>query len=183
MNAILETPRLILREMSLDDLDFVAAMLADDEVMRFYPQTYNRDESVTWIERQCQRYDEHGIGFWLALDRRTKEPIGQIGLLPHWIEETLEPGIGYMIHRPYWRSGYAAEGARACRDHAFQVRREPVVICLVRPENTPSRGVAQKIGLSLDEQRRVTLAGFDHLVYFARADASEPPRHERGNIH
>ena len=41
----LETPRLALREMSLDDLDFVAAMLGHPEVMRFYPKVYSRDEA------------------------------------------------------------------------------------------------------------------------------------------
>ena len=52
---ILETPRLILREMSLADLDFVAAMLADPEVMRYYPKCYSRQEAETWIGRQMNR--------------------------------------------------------------------------------------------------------------------------------
>ena len=49
---ILETPRLLLREMSLDDLDFVAAMLADPEVMRYSPKCYSRDEAAVWIGRR-----------------------------------------------------------------------------------------------------------------------------------
>ncbi len=50
MRFVLETDRLALREMSLDDLDFVATMLADPQVMRFYPKCYSREESAGWIE-------------------------------------------------------------------------------------------------------------------------------------
>ena len=56
MKFILETDRLILREMSLADADFVAAMLADPEVMRFYPRCYSRQETEAWIQRQLDRY-------------------------------------------------------------------------------------------------------------------------------
>ena len=55
--AILETPRLRLREMSLGDLDFVAAMLSHPEVMRFYPKLHSRQEATLWIERQLDRYE------------------------------------------------------------------------------------------------------------------------------
>jgi RimJ/RimL family protein N-acetyltransferase len=60
MKPILETARLALREMTTDDLDFVAAMLAHPEVMRFYPQLYSRDEAKQWIERQLGRYARNG---------------------------------------------------------------------------------------------------------------------------
>ena len=81
MRLILETARLRLREMTPDDLDFVAAMLGDPEVMRFYPHTHDRAESAAWLDRQRRRYAEHGYGLWLTLDRRTLEPVGQVGLL------------------------------------------------------------------------------------------------------
>ncbi len=50
MTFVLESDRLALREMSLEDLDFVATMLADSQVMRFYPKCYSREESAGWIE-------------------------------------------------------------------------------------------------------------------------------------
>ena len=56
MKRILETPRLILRELSLDDLDFMAALLSHPEVMRFYPKCYPREEAEAWIRRQMDRY-------------------------------------------------------------------------------------------------------------------------------
>ena len=60
MRCVLETERLKLRELSLDDLDFVAEMLADADVMRFYPKRHSREESAAWIQRQLDRYDRDG---------------------------------------------------------------------------------------------------------------------------
>ena len=66
MPFTLDTDRLLLREMSPADLDFVAAMLADSQVMRFFPQRYSREESARWIERQVDRYRRDGHGLWLV---------------------------------------------------------------------------------------------------------------------
>jgi len=92
---ILDTPRLILREMSPDDLDFVATMLADPEVMQFYPKCYSREEAATWIERQMRRYARHGHGLWLALDKMTGQPVGQVGLLIQNVHGVEEKEVAY----------------------------------------------------------------------------------------
>src|SRR3712207_8006167 len=47
----------------------------------FRSKPLSREEAQGWIERQLWRYEEHGHGFWLILDRRTGEPVGQVGLL------------------------------------------------------------------------------------------------------
>ena len=161
---ILETPRLILREMSLDDLDFVTTMLADPEVMRYYPKCYSREEAATWVERQINRYAKHGHGLWLVLEKGTGQPVGQVGLLIQNIGGVEEKEVACLVHRPFWRRGYATEAARACRDHAFEVFCRQRVIALIRPENVPSQGVAQKLGMT-QEPCRVQHGGFEHLVF------------------
>ena len=82
MESVLRTPRLELGRLTAADLDFVALMLADPEVMRYYPKTYTRDEAREWIQRQLDRYARDGHGLWLVVDRATREPLGQCGLLP-----------------------------------------------------------------------------------------------------
>ena len=62
MKRVVETRRLVLREMSLADLDFISALLAHPEVMRYWPKCYGRDEAADWIKRQQDRYDSHGVG-------------------------------------------------------------------------------------------------------------------------
>jgi RimJ/RimL family protein N-acetyltransferase len=173
MTVILETPRLILREMSLADLDFVAAMLADPEVMRYYPKCYSREEAQTWVERQMKRYARHGHGLWLVLDKASGQPVGQAGLLIQNIEGVEEKEVGYLIHRPFWRRGFATEAARACCDYAFNVLRRERVISLIRPENLPSQGVARKLGM-MPGPHRVQHSGFEHLVFSVSRDAGMP---------
>jgi ribosomal-protein-alanine N-acetyltransferase len=166
VKTILETPRLVLREMTAGDLDFVATMLAHPEVMRYYPKCYSRAEAEDWLRRQFNRYGAHGYGLWLVREKATDEPVGQVGLIPPQpIVGADETEIGYLIHRPFWRKGFATEAARACRDYAFNVLDRPRVISLIRPENLPSQGVARKIGLTPEHDLWVRQAGFVHMVF------------------
>lgn len=173
MVPILETPRLALREMSLDDLDFVAAMLGHPEVMRFYPKVYSRDEARMWVERQLGRYARYGHGLWLAEDRATGEPVGQVGLMTQLIDGVEEPEIGYLIHRPFWRRGLASEAALGVRAWAFDTREHSRVISLIRPENLPSQGVARKLGMT--PEKRTRFFEMEHIVFSVRRDQIPTP--------
>jgi len=170
---VLETTRLALREMVLADLDFVASMLAHPEVMRYWPRCYTRDEAEAWVRRQRERYRCHGHGYWLALDKATGQPVGQAGLLMSEVEGRQEAALGYIIHQPFWRRGFATEAAAACRDYAFERAGKERVIALVRPENVPSQGVALKIGMRPEGSAQYE--GFLHLIFVARRSAPDGP--------
>ncbi len=161
--TILETQRLRLREMSLGDLDFIAEMLADSDGMRFYPKLYSREESQEWIERQLQRYAKDGHGLWLVVDRASSKPVGQVGLIMQEVEGSWQPEIGYLVHKHYWRRGYASEAALGVREYAFNVRGKGRVISLIRPENIPSQAVARKLGMA--PERSVDFKGLEHIVF------------------
>lgn len=160
---ILETSRLVLREMTWADLDFLALLLADERVMRHYPKCYTRAEAKLWLGRVIERYASHGHAFWLASLRATGEPIGQVGLLLQCLDGVDEPEIGYMIHAPHWRQGYALEAAAAVRDYAFGTLDKPRVISLILPVNVPSQRVALSIGMKPERLTRWRDA--DHLVF------------------
>jgi len=66
---LLTSARLALRELVLSDLDFVAEMLTDPVVMRYYPKPLTRVEAQAWIERQRARYARDGHGLWLVSDQ------------------------------------------------------------------------------------------------------------------
>ncbi len=162
MKEILTTERLILREMAMGDLDSVAAMIAHPEVMRYWPRCYDRGEARDWIRRQIGRYERDGHGYWLAVDRKTGEPIGQAGLLQTGVEKLEFPALGYIIHQPFWRRGFATEAAFACVDYVRDQLEQAAVYTLIRPENKPSLGVAARLGMKAE--RLVPYAGFDHLL-------------------
>jgi RimJ/RimL family protein N-acetyltransferase len=168
MRIILETDRLRLREVSQADLDFLATLMSHPEVMRYYPKLATRDETQAWIERQWERYATFSHGIWLVENRLTGEPVGRCGLAIQEVDGVGEPEIGYMMHRPFWRQGYATEAALGVRNWAFETRSLDRVISLVRPENLPSHGVARKLGMR--PERETQFAGLRHLVFAVLKD-------------
>ncbi len=159
----LTTPRLRLRLMSIDHLDFVAEMLGDKDVMNFYPALYSRMEAAEWIERQVRRYRENGHGLWLVENAHDGVPVGQVGLSMQDVDGVLIPELGYLIHREFWRQGYAYEAASAVLEYAWNVQNYPKVVSLIRPENLPSRAVAKKLGMT--ESGNTLHHEILHLVY------------------
>lgn len=160
---ILETPRLRLRELEPEDLDLVAAMVGDPEVMRFYPKVLDREGAKGWLDRQIARYANDGYGLWLVESKGSGEPIGQAGLTVQLVEGSPEREIGWMLHRRFWGNGFATEAAAAVRDLAFTTWDLPYVGSLIRPENTPSQAVARRIGMR--PTREVEFHGFPHVVW------------------
>lgn len=136
-----------LRPIALADIDFIAMLWADAEVMRDYPSTLTREQAVVYIERTLLRYVKHGVGPWLAINRATDMPIGIAGLIMQKVHEEKLPEIGYAFWKDYWRQGLASEAALAIRDYAFHELSHPIVISLIPHGNAPSEGVAKKIGM------------------------------------
>lgn len=160
---ILETARLRLRELTTTDLDFVAAMMADPEVTRYYGRRFSRADAKVWLNHQLERYRVDGHGLWLVLDREAGIPIGQVGLMLQDVEGEELPEIAWLLHRHFWGSGYATEAAAATRDAAFDRWRYGAVISLIQPANTKSQRVAQRIGM--EPGRVVQFQGFEHIVF------------------
>ncbi|MEO7963905.1 MAG: GNAT family N-acetyltransferase [Gemmatimonadaceae bacterium] len=163
MTYVIETQRLGLRPLTPDDLDFVALMLADAHVMRFYPHRYTREESSEWIERQVGRYARDGHGLWLVEERGSGVAIGQVGLCMQMVDGDPIPEVGYLLHHKWWGKGMATEAASSVRDWAFDEREYPRVVSLIRRVNSASRRVAMRVGMTW--WRGVTHAGLPHDVY------------------
>ncbi|MFK0401359.1 GNAT family N-acetyltransferase [Microbacterium sp. NPDC090225] len=147
------TARLRFREMAENDLDRMAAMLGDPDVMAYYPAPKTLTESADWIARMQTRYAEDGHGLWIV-ETHEGEFVGDCGLT--WQsangERVLE--VGYHVRRAMQRRGYATEAARACVDLARQ-RYAPIVLtAIIHPENRASRGVAENLGMThIDDDR------------------------------
>ncbi|MEH2090569.1 GNAT family N-acetyltransferase [Nostoc sp.] len=149
---ILETQRLLLREMTLSDLDALLLVLGDADSMRYYPKPFDREMVEKWIERHRHNYAQHGLGLWAMVLKTTGEVIGDCGLIWQEVEGQQELEIGYHVRRDQQMQGYATEAASACQDYAFNVLGSDRVISLIRPENIPSRRVAEKNGLKVVQE-------------------------------
>jgi RimJ/RimL family protein N-acetyltransferase len=163
---VISTERFDLREMTAGDLPFVAEMVGDTETMRFYPHRFTPLEARRWLDRQLERYSRDGHGLWLVVERESGRRVGQVGLALQDLDGTREPEIGWLIHRRFWRRGFATEAGRGVRDHAFGSLGLERVISLIRPINEPSQGVARKVGM--DAERETDFHGYRHLVYAVR---------------
>src|SRR6266571_19236 len=163
MTPMFETERLKLREFSQDDLDDLAAMVADEEQMRFYPRPRTRDEACAWIGRNLSLYEEHGFGFWLIESRLTSEFLGYCGIRPLVLEGTPVTEIGWHTKKTSWNQGIAAEAAAGVRDLAFTRFAQTRLVAIIRPDHSASRRVAEKIGMC--EEGAIVFDGDPAVTY------------------
>jgi RimJ/RimL family protein N-acetyltransferase len=164
----IETDRLLLRELTMDDVGVLHGILGDPETMRFYPAPKSRQETVGWIEWNLRNYTELGFGLWALILKETGEFIGDCGLTVQPVDDDRYVEVGYHVRRDLWRRGLATEAAAASRDFAFDVVGVDRLIALVRLGNEPSAGVARKIGM--EPWMRTVRVGLDHVVWSMTRD-------------
>ncbi len=173
MKKILETERLFLREMSLDDYDSLYKVLADPEIMQHYPYTFDEERVRAWIERNMNRYKDNGFGLWAVCLKETGEMIGDCGLTLQNIEGEMLPEIGYHIRKDQQHKGFAKEAASAVRDWAFTNTDYPALYSYCKYTNVPSFKTAEAIGMHFlkeypDEANEVT-----HVSEMYRGDVQK----------
>jgi ribosomal-protein-alanine N-acetyltransferase len=171
--TVLETPRLILRHYSLDDADALAEALCDQDNMRHFPYTFDRVRVIAWIEKSQSRYALDGVGKWAMVLKSDGSFAGDCGLVRQEVDGVTELEVGYVLPRRTQGQGLATEAARACMDYAFTRLKKDRVISLIRPENLPSRRVAERNGMTIEKETE--WSGLPHLVYVARRPASAGP--------
>lgn len=150
--GVIETERLKLRFLRRSDLDAMHAYLGDAETMKYYPAPYSREFVKQAIEKNLERYSKYGYGIFGVELTESGEFIGDCGLVWQDLPGTRELEVGYHFSRSHWGRGYATEAAKACIDYAFANAGVDHVISLIRPENVPSRRVAERNGLRIARQ-------------------------------
>lgn len=148
----LHSDRLLLRRWRPEDLEPLAAMNADPEVMRCLPAQLSREESDAVAERIERHFEAHGFGFWAVEAPGIAPFIGFVGLANVGFEAPFTPAveIGWRLARPFWGSGYATEAARAALTFGFNRLRLPEIVAFTVPANARSRRVMERIGMSHD---------------------------------
>ena len=144
---ILETERLVLREMEQGDFADLAEILQDPEVMYAYEHDFTDADIQAWLDRQRRRYARNGFGLWAVILKETDQMVGQAGLTmqPYQGGEVLE--IGYLLKKRFWGRGYAREAAAACKRYAFYTMEKNKVCSIIKTDNLASIRVAESIGM------------------------------------
>ena len=144
---VLETKRMLLREMMPEDYDALYAVLADSDIMQHYPYTFDEARVRGWIERNMARYRTNGFGLWAVCLKETGELIGDCGLTLQNINGKTLPEIGYHIRHDCQQKGYASEAAKGVRNWAFQNTDYPTLYSYCKYTNVPSIKTAESIGM------------------------------------
>jgi ribosomal-protein-alanine N-acetyltransferase len=160
-----ETERLVLRPLSLDDLDDIARFYADEEVMRYIGGGggIDRERTRVSLERMIENYEAEGWGQLGVVRKEDGAFMGRCGLLvwdtATWTATQVARSkgpvaieVGYLFGQEYWGEGYATEAAIAVRDWAFANLGLKRLIALIYAENARSAGVARKLGMEPEDE-------------------------------
>ena len=136
--------------MGPDDLDAMARLLGDPEVMAHYPRPRTRDEAAQWIRWNQDNYARDGFGLWLLHDLDGTF-VGDCGLTWQLVDGVEDLEIGYHLLPEFQGQGLATEAATACLDLA-RARGIQRLIAIIAPDNLASRRLAERVGLALEKE-------------------------------
>ena len=146
---LLETERLVLRRVTLSDLDDMTRLNRDPEVMRYIGDgaVWTRAQSEARIRRIQKVYTIFpGLGLWIGEEKNERRFVGAYALI--YIPNTVEVEVGYRLCKSAWGRGLATEGARALVRYGLVELGLDRVVGLTHPGNDASKQVLMKAGLA-----------------------------------
>lgn len=147
---MITTTRTILRPYTPADVAQIAPILGDPTTMAFWPQPLDLAAAASWVERSITAYATHGLGRWLICTRTTGAVIGDCGVLPITLEGATEWDLGYIVHYPFWRQGYALECAQAYIAAVRQAGQIPTLIANMPADHIASWRTAEALGFQYE---------------------------------
>jgi len=149
---ILETERLILRQLTLDDAAFILELLNTPTWLQFIGDrgVHSIEDAENYLRNgSLKSYAENGFGFYAVVEKESKKAIGMCGLIKR---DTLpDIDIGFAFVPNLISKGFGYEIASATLDYAFNVLKIKRIVAIVNPENEKSIGLIKKIGMQFEE--------------------------------
>ncbi len=169
--TILETERLLVREMKEQDLDALYEVYADPAISLYTEGLYeDRDEERAYIRDYIKHvYAFCGYGIWAVIHKESGKLIGRAGLACRDGFDT--PELGYVIGVPYQRQGYATEVCRAILAYADERLGFCEIRAIFEPENLASQRLCEKLGFV--KEGKLQLEGKSMLQYIYRGNVND----------
>ena len=154
--TVLGTERLILREFTVEDAEFILALLNEPSFLR-----YIGDKKVRELEDAGQyilngpvaSYERNGFGLYLVELRESHTPMGMCGLIQR--EELPDPDIGFAFRPEFWNKGFAFEAATAVLQDARERLRLERILAITSLDNEASIGLLQRLGFTFEREIRL----------------------------
>lgn len=151
--TIAVTPRCIIREISLTDMDALFELYSDKALLEFSEELFSYEEETKYQEAYINNmYRFFGYGMWLVFSKETGELIGRAGLEHREYHGETELELGYMIASKYQGQGIATEVCQAILRIAKNMTDFPRINCLIDECNYPSIALAKKLGFTYLEE-------------------------------
>jgi RimJ/RimL family protein N-acetyltransferase len=171
---ILETKRLVLRKLSVDDAEFVLELLNEPSFLRYIGDrgVRNLEDAAQYIlNRLVASYERNGFGLYLVELKDGGIPIGISGLVKR---DTLpDPDIGFAFLPAHWSKGYAVESAVAIMKYAQETLKLDRILAITSPDNDASAKLLGKIGLRFERLIKLS-EDADEVKLFSFGAMSEP---------
>jgi RimJ/RimL family protein N-acetyltransferase len=147
---VIETARLRLRLFCPEDLDDLAAMFSDPNVMKYVEdgKPADREQARKALDSIIQHWRRHGFGRWAVEDKTTREFVGFGGLRSLFGM----PEVVYYFATPHWGKGLATELGRASLRYGFETHSFARIVAIAKPGNTASIHVMEKLGMRFEKR-------------------------------
>ena len=155
--TILETERLILRRLSVDDAEFILRLLNEPSFLQFIGNKGVRNISDAQdyiLKGPLKSYERFGFGLYVVELKKGQVSIGICGLIKR--DSLKDVDIGFAFLPEFWKKGYAFESASAVMVYGRDVVGLDRIVAIANPDNHVSIGVLEKLGLRFE--RMIKLA-------------------------
>lgn len=131
------------------DIQKMAEINADPDVMEFFPGTHSYEKTEEFIERMKKQMAAKGYCYFAVDKLENAEFIGFIGISDQTYEASFTPciDIGWRLGKKEWGKGYATEGAGRCLDYAFNQLGIKKIYSIAPKINAKSEHIMLKIGM------------------------------------
>ena len=169
-SPLIETDRLRLRLFQPQDLDELASMFSDAQVMRYVAdgKPAGRDVAQKALTSVIDHWRRHGFGRWAAEDKATRQFVGFGGLRSLFGM----PEVVYHLATAYWGKGLATELGRASLRYGFEEHRFEKIVAIAKPENAASIRVMEKLGMHFE--MKTSYYDIDVVQYMLAREEYQP---------
>lgn len=148
--TIMETERLVIKEMSMDDLDGLYEVYDTLKDCPYIEPLYEREKEEEYARQYIKNmYGFFGHGLWLVERKEDGRIIGRAGIENREIDGELQKELGYLIGKPWQKKGYAKEVCEAILEFAKRQEISEYIFVCCHKENIPSVNLAQKLGFCI----------------------------------
>jgi RimJ/RimL family protein N-acetyltransferase len=164
---VLETNRLALRRLSVDDAEFILELMNDPSFLRYIGDRGVRttEDARTYIQTgPMESYERFGFGLYLVELKDTREAIGICGLLKR--ESLQDVDVGFALLRRFWSKGYAVEAVSAVLDYGRDTLGLKRIVAITSPDNVASINLLSRFGFRFERMTRLS-EGSPEIKLFA----------------